>query len=308
MSSNDAEYEVYALRYASWLDRKKSELYFRHDLYKVPDDYFQLDCFFWLIRNSDRTILVDCGYDRERGEAKGRLQDADPVDLLASLGVTPADVDHVILSHMHYDHIGNVGLFENATFSMAGAELDFWTGPYGGRTAIAFAAEPWEVQQLTRLRDEGRLTLFEDGEVTAPGIVVTRVGGHTPGQSIVEVSSPNGTVLLACDAVHFYDELDFDRPFYNFADIREMYGAYDTLREMDRDPKTYMVAGHDPAVMTRFATIAPNCVDLTRPVELPARPRSRKSPGSESLPPVARPHHCATSHDHGESILLEARA
>src|SRR2546430_2267114 len=117
-------YEVYALRYASLPERRASESFYRFDLYGEPDRPAPMDFFFWLVRNNDRTLLVDCGYTREVALARGRDPGNDPLELLSRLDVRPADVDHVILSHMHYDHVGNVNLFPNATFSMARAEFD----------------------------------------------------------------------------------------------------------------------------------------------------------------------------------------
>ncbi|WP_083452937.1 MBL fold metallo-hydrolase [Mycolicibacterium goodii] len=60
--------------------------------------------------------------------ARNRRVDTDPVVLHARLGVAPDDVDHVVLSHLHFGHIGNVGLFPNARFAIARPEFDFWTG------------------------------------------------------------------------------------------------------------------------------------------------------------------------------------
>jgi len=109
-------------RYATRTSRKSQE-YFRYDLYGCPDG----------VRNGDRTILVDCGFDKERGMVKKRVQQTAPLEILARMGVGPADIDHVVISHMHYDHVGNVSLFPNATFGIARDEYEFWSGPYGSR-------------------------------------------------------------------------------------------------------------------------------------------------------------------------------
>lgn len=61
MPRADDRYEVYALRFASWRDRRASDLFFRYDLYEVEDRPLQMDLFFWLIRNDERVVLLDCG-------------------------------------------------------------------------------------------------------------------------------------------------------------------------------------------------------------------------------------------------------
>jgi glyoxylase-like metal-dependent hydrolase (beta-lactamase superfamily II) len=59
-------------------------------------------------------------------------------------------------------------------------------------------------------------------------------------------------VVLASDAVHYYEELERDRPFSTVANLADMYAAYDQIREMEQDAGTSVVAGHDPAVAQRF--------------------------------------------------------
>jgi len=61
-----------------------------------------------------------------------------------------------------------------------------------------------------------------------------------------------GTVVLASDALHFYEEVERDRPFAILADLPAMYRAYDTLAQLATQPGTSLVAGHDPLVRTRF--------------------------------------------------------
>ena len=70
---------------------------------------------------------------------------------------------------------------------------------------------------------------------------------------IVSVATATGTVVLASDAVHFYEEVERDRPFAIIADLPAMYRAYDLLADLAARPGTSLVAGHDPLVRARFA-------------------------------------------------------
>jgi len=102
-------YEVYALRYAARGGTKATE-YYGFERYGEPSAPCPLNYYFWLARSDDRTILVDCGYSTERAREQGRYEhndpNNDPLDVLGLLGVKPADVDHVVISHMHYDPRG----------------------------------------------------------------------------------------------------------------------------------------------------------------------------------------------------------
>jgi len=252
--------------------RRASELFFRYDLYGLGDRPLGMDCYFWLIRGSGRVWLVDSGWSRERGlgSASGRfshveIEEHDPLELLSRLDVSPSDVDHIIVSHMHLDHTGNLSLFPNATLSVARAELDCWMGPYGNVRAIAHSTAPEDVRTIRGLEREGRVHIVDGVEQLAPGITVTPVGGHSPGQMIIEVATPTGAVVLASDAAHYHEEMDHDRPFYIYTDLLEMLEGYEFLRRKAALPDTWVVTGHDPAEMDRFEAVNADCADLSKP-------------------------------------------
>lgn len=255
-------YEVHALRYATREVHKSAE-YHRFGVYGEADEPVSMAYYLWLIRNGERTVLLDTGFDRERAARRPRIQDVDPVELLARMDVAPADVDHVVVSHMHFDHIGNLGLFPNATVSVAREELEFWTGPIGRKPLYATSVEPVEIELVRRLEREGRLSLVDGDAELFPGIGVSVVGGHTPGQLVTEIATDTGQVVLASDSVHFYEELERDRPFATLSDLAGMYRAYELLRELDARPDTTVVAGHDPRDATTYAEVVPDCFDLT---------------------------------------------
>lgn len=258
---SDSTYEVYAIRYASHGGTKRRN-FCRYDVYDEPDAETQTDYFFWLLRGKDRTVVVDTGFDRAAGAARERYLEIEPTEALQRLGVAATDVDHVILSHMHYDHVGNVNQFPQSTFTMARAELEFWTGPLVDRPLFAWSVHTQEVEDVALLAKDERLTLMEDHADILPGISATRVGGHSPGQIITEVATESGTVVLASDAIHFYEEMEKDRPFFVFTDLPDLYRGYATLRELAARPNTTVVAGHDPRVMQMFTALDGDCADM----------------------------------------------
>lgn len=252
--------EVLAVRYGT-RTATKSESYLNFHVYGEPDESFEMDYFFWLVRGPSGTVLVDCGFSAEAGARRGRTTLVDPVAALSALGVEPADVDRLVVSHAHYDHIGNLHRFPNAEVVLARREYEFWTGPYAGRLQFAHSTEADELAHLAVLHEEGRLRLVEDTLDLAPGIELVVVGGHTPGQLVTQVATDTGTVVLAADALHFYEELERDRPFFVVSDLIEMYKGFDVLREMTEDPGRLLVAGHDAAVGTRFTDRVPGLPD-----------------------------------------------
>lgn len=110
-------------------------------------------------------------------------------------------------------------------------------------------SEPEELSALDWAEAEGRVLAFEDETSPAPGVRVLRVGGHTPGQSIVLVETAGGTVLLSSDAVHYVEELETDRPFVHLDSLPDMYAALERVREtLASGQAVRLVPGHDPGV------------------------------------------------------------
>jgi len=264
MFTPDTQYEVHALRYATRPAYNAHE-FFRFELYGDPDVAIGMDYFFWLVRGNGQTLLVDCGFDGGRAAVKNRSVQTDPLELLARMDVRPEDVDQVVISHMHYDHVGNVELFPNATVSMAREEYDFWSGPYGNRELMRILVEQEELGIIQNLAKQERLHLIDGSEELIPGVTATRLGGHTPGQLMVDVTTSSGQIVLASDAIHYYAEMELDRPFNLFTDLAEMYRGYEVLRELNARPDTTVIAGHDPRVTMMFEADLPNCLNLSKP-------------------------------------------
>ena len=244
-------HEVLAVRYGTRVTTR-GEAYLNWHVYGEPDEAFRMDYFFWIVRGGGRTTVVDCGFDPEVGRRRGRELLVDPVDALRALDIEPAEVDRLVVSHAHYDHIGNLAHFPAAEIVLTARELAFWTGPHAGRVQFAHSTEADEIAALADAHAEGRVTTFTGYCELGDGFALVEVGGHTPGQLIGRVAVEGGEVVLAADALHFYDELTQDRPFFVVADLEAMYAGFDTLRDLTARPGRVLVAGHDVDVGRRF--------------------------------------------------------
>jgi glyoxylase-like metal-dependent hydrolase (beta-lactamase superfamily II) len=232
----------------------KSDCFHRYHSYGEEDEPLRMDYFFWLVRDGERTIVVDTGFDPAVGARRGRTCLCPPVEALARLGVDPAGVSKLVLTHLHYDHTGNLDAFPAAEVYVPRRELEFWSGPQASRRQFAVHAEPDEIGRLVAAEREGRVRLVEGSEAVAPGVTLACVGGHSPGQAMVLVDGSARTIVLASDALHYYEELERDRPFDVVVDLAAMYEAYDTLRGLE-EKGGVLVAGHDPAVCERFPSL-----------------------------------------------------
>lgn len=240
-------FEVYAVRYAH-REARRDEHFYGHDPHDGP---MPMDYFVWAAVSSDHTVVVDTGFSAEVAARRGREHLRRPADGLGALGIDCARVPHVILTHLHYDHIGNLEDFPAATFVIQEEEMAFWTGRYAGREQFRTLIEANDVLYLVHENFRGRLRFVAGTQEIVPGIEVHRTGGHSAGLQIVRAKTERGSVVLASDATHFYANIGEDHPYSIVSDLAQMYGAFDLVRSLADSPE-HVVPGHDPLVMRRF--------------------------------------------------------
>jgi glyoxylase-like metal-dependent hydrolase (beta-lactamase superfamily II) len=259
-------YELYAIRYATAM-RKHAEVFIGGDLHEsaVPMDYFV-----WVARNSLHTVVIDTGFDAVAAQRRGRELLREPGDGLRLLGVDCAQVKHVIITHLHYDHAGNLHLFPRARFHLQEREMAFATGRHMAHPFFAQAYELEAVLSMVRLV-YGAQVQFHDGDAEiVPGITVHHVGGHTHGLQVVRVWTRVGWVVLASDAAHYLANMTSGRPFPIVADVMQMIAGWERLQKLASRPE-YIVPGHDPLVMVLYSEPDPALRGVA--VRLDAEPR-----------------------------------
>lgn len=249
------EYEVVIAQYGT-RQGHRAEVYLNYGIYGQPDGPIGMDYFVWIIRNAERTILVDVGFSVAGGENRKRTFLKAPEDIYAALGIDIEAEQTIIVTHAHYDHIGNLDKFPNSQILIAQAEYDFWDSEMGRRAQFAWSTEDEEIDALRAAHRAGRVTTFSGSMQVAPGIELIEFGGHTPGISVVKVATPDGIVLLASDTIHYYEEYDADLPFAFVADLPQMYAGFDRIRALvDAGEIQHLVPGHDPDTLNRFDRI-----------------------------------------------------
>lgn len=240
-------YEIYAIKYGHH-ERKASENFLGGDPHDGP---MPLDYFVWLIRGQGREIVVDTGFNAAVAAKRGRRITLPVEEGLRLMQVDVAGVRDVVITHLHYDHVGNFDLFPQATFHLQDLEMQYATGRCMTVDAMRHAYELEDVVGMVRRVYAGRVKFHDgDGEL-APGVTVHHVGGHTMGLQIVRVATRRGWVVLASDASHFYANMEQSRPFPIVYNVGDMVEGWHRAQALAQSP-AHVIPGHDPLVMARY--------------------------------------------------------
>src|SRR4051812_33147014 len=182
--------------FAGWLDHQF-----------LPRDVVDWPLNVVVVRTGGRTILVDAGLGVEFPDFPRAGQ---TVHRLEAAGIDPGSVTDVVLTHLHMDHIGGLlteglkaRLRPDLRVHVSAAEAEFWESPDFSNTDMP-APVPDALRSIaSRFLDEyrGQMRTFETEYELAPGVLVARTGGHTPGHSIVRLASGGDALTFAGDAV-----------------------------------------------------------------------------------------------------------
>lgn len=245
-------YEIYAIKYGQRVGTRGG-MFVYGDPHDAP---MAMDYFVWAIRNAERTIVIDVGYAREEGERRGRTFVRSPVDGLRLIGIEASQVKDVIITHMHYDHAGNLALFPKARFHIQDEELTYVTGRAMTHKVLRSSFALDDVLEMVRLVYGDRVVFHAGDDEIAPGVTVHHIPGHTRGLQSVRVDSNRGWVIVASDAAHYYENLEQETPFVTLENMYLMLEGYRKLRAL-APSDTHIVPGHDPAVLKRYPPPSP---------------------------------------------------
>jgi glyoxylase-like metal-dependent hydrolase (beta-lactamase superfamily II) len=179
----------------------------------ADDDLVHVAMQSWLLRSEGRTILIDTAVGNDKTRPAVPSWDhltSDYLRRLADAGVRPEDVDLVVNTHLHVDHVGwNTRLvdgawvptFPNATYLMPRADFHFWDPANNPAVADGVNAHVFE-DSVAPVHAAGQVRLWEDSHVIDAHLRLEAAPGHTPGSSVVTLSSGTDRAVFVGDVVH----------------------------------------------------------------------------------------------------------
>ncbi len=204
---------------------------------------FELTIGTFLVRSSGKTILVDTGFgNKHKGSPGGQL-----IRNLNAAGVTPEEIDIVVNTHIHVDHVGwncterdggYVPTFPNATYWIAQKEWDYWTEP------TTAAEEAYVGTDVLPLANSPQLHLADGEAAITPELSLLPTPGHTPGHCSLAVASAGERAIILGDIAHH--PLHLERLWFAAADELPRVSRRTKRALVDRliEERLLVAAGH----------------------------------------------------------------
>ncbi len=259
-AKND-HYQVFALKYLDASTGSAGNVAIGAD----PNDSVR-NCFMvWLLKGDDgKHILVDAGYiDTAATPDEKYIR---PDLLLQRMNVNPSDITDLILTHPHWDHIGGITLFPEATIWMQKADFDYYVSGKWQDDGYSRGFSAEYIPDILKVRSEGRLKLVEGDSIELmPGIRAFTGSRHSFENMflLINENSKDDRIILASDASWFYYNLDHLLSVPLVIDPEAYVRALKRMKTMVSDPDL-IIPGHDDLVFSKFPEVADRIVKIEK--------------------------------------------
>jgi glyoxylase-like metal-dependent hydrolase (beta-lactamase superfamily II) len=254
-------YEIYAAKYAGPFTSKLAFLLFNQGWDQDIDRYYYI----WVVKGPTETILVDTGVGMTVAADRKLKGYVNPVDVAARIGVKPNDVTKVVITHMHWDHVGGMEMmpkaYPKAVFYVQKREYDFWTKhPVAKRKIFAGGADPLAYKLMQEMEGSPRLQIVNGDVNISPGLDIMLGPGHTIGTQSLAVTTAKGTAVVASDCGHLARNFKEDTPSILITDLIGWMETYDKVRAK-ASSVDLCFPGHDAGMLLNYPKVAE---DVTR--------------------------------------------
>ena len=225
--------ELYAIKYGE--SKYPSKYIYSGDNSKRLLDFSWM---FYLIKYGDKTILVDTGFSDKKLARAYHVNHTDPLMILRQMGILPEDVTDVIITHSHFDHMGNVDKFPKADIYIQEDELAWFMDTTRNLSLKEFFHQ-----------NKQRITTFESSFVLLDFFRITKIGGHTVGSSVVSFNHNKREYVLVGDECYLLDNYVSQKPIGTYYDTEKNKAFIAGLR---RIPDVVVLTFHDPSVVGKM--------------------------------------------------------
>ena len=260
-AGNDPTYEIYALKYAGPFRSSLAMLLWNEGWNEEIDRNYYI----WVIKGKDENMIVDTGTGVTVAAQRKLKGYVNPVDVLARIGVNGTNVNKVIITHIHFDHVGGIEMFPTAfpkaKFYVQKKEFDFWTkDPLAKRRPFVGITDAAANETVAAMEKSDRLVIVNGDTPIMPGIELLLAPGHTIGLQTIAVATAKGRAIVASDCAHIARSFKDDIPSCLITDMLAWLKSYDMLRAK-ASSIDLIFPGHDARMLTDYPKVAE---DVTR--------------------------------------------
>lgn len=209
-----------------------------------------------------KPIVIDTGMKGDFSPSgKGYKNVEDTAAVLAKVGLRPEEIETVILTHLHFDHAGNLDQFPNAEFLVQRAEYDGWKRVFELPGDLGSSTKMWPMSSINKhdfevldsLIADGRVRFLEGDADVAPGVRCHFAPDtHTFGSQYVEVQTADGPYVVAGDCVYWYQNIEaMWPPGYVQGNSWRLIDIYQDITKLLDGRTDRIVPGHDPELFER---------------------------------------------------------
>ncbi len=255
-------YEIYAAKYAGPFTSKLAFLLFNKGWDETIDRFYYV----WVVKGTGGDVtLVDTGVGVTTAADKKLTGFVNPVDVVKRVGADGSNVTKVVITHMHWDHVGGMEMFPQAfpkaTFYVQKKEYDFWTKhPVAKRPFMAGFADERANRVLNDLEGSNRLVLVNGDMNIGSGLDILYAPGHTIALQSLGVATAKGKAVCASDCGHLARNFKEDHPSILITDLIAWLETYDKLRKWSSSVDL-LFPGHDALMFKNYPMVAE---DVTR--------------------------------------------
>lgn len=246
------QYEIYAIKYAGPFTSSGAFIMWMKDWDNVVERSYYL----WCLKGPGTTIVVDTGVSPRMAQKRKVAGYVNPSEVLKRIDVDADKVQHVILTHSHWDHAGGLSLFPQARIYIQEDEYRFWMrDPIAKRPPFAFYWDEMLETDFETIDNEGRLALINGDHKILPGIECLLAPGHSIALQALAVNTAKGISILGSDCAHVFKNYQQDWPSALIVDMVAWMRSYDKLKSKVSSPDL-LFPGHDPLMSKNYPEIA----------------------------------------------------
>ena len=234
VANKNKNLELYAIKYGDSLYHSKNIYY--EDILNKPLPFAWM---FYVIKYDKKIILVDTGFRKESFIESFNIDYRDPVSLLKKLDIEPLQVTDVIITHSHFDHIGNVDRFINAKIYIQKDELENFKKYSKNQEILDF------------LEDNESLITFDETYTLYDLFKIEKIGGHTIGSSGISFSYKNKNYILTGDECYLLNNCQ-GKPIGTYYDIEKNKKFIEKIKSLTNK---VILTFHDPLIFDKYQKI-----------------------------------------------------